>query len=841
MQEIKILSENNNSQNTDIGGFVSNPFGERYLFAINRNVFEDTDASTVFRSHFGDSVLKQHTFYIIAGTDSGLLYQYIKTHGIPKGSRYLFVELPQILVLLEDIDGSKELAVTTGENWLEQAKNMGAQNFAAQDRLILSRSLGMVHSHYKDYPPLWHQLKESFDAYSYAQKMVLSNYYFIISRVINLTENQTPAICLKNTFKGKTAVLLAGGPSLDELLPWVKQHRSNLLVIAISRISHSLIKAGIQPDICVSIDPQPINLCISQDMLEFQNGTLLVTKNHVNPSLLSSWGGQKMFIGPRYPWTTSLEPENLPEIDGTTVTDSAFSLAVEMGAAQVILGGADFCLNQEGYTHACGSREHTAGPRPTLAQQQVQTNSGMMANTLHAYQASAMSIDLQAQNAIDLGCRTINPAPGAMRLPHVEHHLLDAIQIEPLEKPVHDTLTDCTPPTDSSCLTRTYKEILGEVDRILKEVKAIKELSSKALIYNRKLFSKKESGAGFHNKEKLDRIDEQFNKKYADTTTFIRQFGVARFLPILLLDHENNVADIEESYRLDHQAFVKTSDELIEILQQARVRTLSRLEEEKPRPNVKHLLKQWQHDQQPGRAIQWAKQHASKVSQQPESLQQDLHAFQNTFDDTVEEHRRGYITRVERGTKLNGVSTVAKQFFNCKDQAGLLRMLAGLQKHSDHKQANYVIPLVEAYLAELRNQPEVAIKAYRRITEGPACWEALRRLFEIHTKAQEYDLALKSLETLASKSSEYSPMYADMLFATGDADTAVEVYTDYLLANPGDLDSMLRLGNIFRQCGSVEGVAWTMGYILDKDPANQAAQQILSEISIPGEPTPSEP
>ena len=509
------MSENDNPQHTDtgLGSFAHNTFGERYLFAINRNVFENADASTVFRSHFGDSLLKQDTFYIIAGTDSGLLYQYIKTQGIPKGSRYLFVELPQVLVLLEDIDGSMGLAVTTGENWLEQAKNMGAQNYAVQDRLILTRSLGMVHSHYKGYPLFWSQLKESFDAYCYAQKMVRSNYYFIISRIINLTENQTPAIYLKNTFKGKTAVLLAGGPSLDELLPWVKQHRSNLLVIAISRISHSLIKAGIQPDICVSIDPQPINLCISHDMLEFQNGTLLVTKNHVNPSLLSSWGGQRMFIGPRYPWTTSLEPENLPEYDGTTVTDSAFGLAVEIGVTQIILGGADFCFNQEGYTHASGTTEHGIGPRLNNSVATVETNNGMMADTIHGYQASAISIDLQAQNAIDLGCRTINPAPGAMRLPHVEHHSLDAIQIEPLEKPAHDTLTDCTPPADSSCLPRIYKEILGEVDRILKEVKAIKELSNKALIYNRKLFSKEESGAGFHNKEKLERIDEQFNKK----------------------------------------------------------------------------------------------------------------------------------------------------------------------------------------------------------------------------------------------------------------------------------------------------------------------------------------
>ncbi|MDX2464436.1 MAG: DUF115 domain-containing protein, partial [Porticoccus sp.] len=439
------MSENSSPQQTEVGSISCNASGERYLFAINRNVFEDTNASTVFRSYYGDSLFKENTFYIIAGTDSGLLYQYVKAQGIPKGSHYLFVELPQVLRLLEGMGDTEELAVTTVEDWLEQAENMGVQKFAVQDRLILIRSLGLVHNHYKDYPPFWQQLKESFDAYCFAQKMVLNNYYFILSRIINLTENQTPAICLKNTFKGKTAVLLAGGPSLNTLLPWVKQHRCNLLVIAISRIGHSLIEGGIQPDICVSIDPKPINLCISRDMLKFQNSTLLVTKNHVSPNLLSSWGGHKMFIGSRYPWTSSLEPENLPEYDGTTVTDSAFGLAVETGVKQIILVGADFCFDQEGYTHASGSHEHAAGPRPSWIQQQVQTNSGMMADTLHGYQASAMSIDLQAQNAIDLGCRTINPAPGAMRLPHVEHLSLDAIQVESLEKPALDTLTNCVP------------------------------------------------------------------------------------------------------------------------------------------------------------------------------------------------------------------------------------------------------------------------------------------------------------------------------------------------------------------------------------------------------------
>lgn len=202
------MNQNNDSQNTDIGDFVSNTFGERYLPAINHNVFEDTNASTVFRSHFGDSILREKTFYVIAGTDSGLLYHYVKAQGIPKGSRYLFVELPQVLVLLEDVDGAEQLAVATEEDWLEQAKNIGAQNFAIQDRLVLLRSLGVSHGHCSDYPPFWQQLKEGFDAYCFSQKIFLDNHFATLCQISNLAENQTPAINLKNTFKGKTAVLL---------------------------------------------------------------------------------------------------------------------------------------------------------------------------------------------------------------------------------------------------------------------------------------------------------------------------------------------------------------------------------------------------------------------------------------------------------------------------------------------------------------------------------------------------------------------------------------------------------------------------------------------------------
>lgn len=832
------MSEIDIQRQADIGRIASNAFGEHYFFAVNRNLFQGTDASTVFRSYFNDNLFKKDTFYIIAGTDSGLLYQYVKTQGTPKGSRYLFVELPEILTLLENMDDpQEELAVTTWENWQQQAAEMEFTKFAALSRLTLIRSLGVVHGHYSYYLPFWTQFKDEFDASFRSIKIALQTRPFTIAQIENLAENQIPAICLKDTFKGKTAVVLAGGPSLGELFPWVREHRRNLLVIAVSRISHSLIKAGIQPDISVSVDPLAVNLNVCKDMLEFEDGTLLVNNFHLSPNLLASWGGQKVFIGPRYPWSTPLQPENIQSSGGSTVTNSAFDLAVKTGATQIILGGVDFCFDQHGHTHAIGTPEHSMGSMPQRFNRQVECNNGMMADSATVYLEAGENIDAQAKNAIELGCRAINPAPGSMRLPHVEHLALNNIEIEPMEQPARETIARNVPPTDKSTRTQLYKEELNEVDRVLKELRAIKEMSRKALSYNRKLLPKKKGGDSSYaakktdtvTMNKVDHIDKQLNAKYADTTELINRYGKTRFIPLLGLDIKE-FEELVENSQVYFQAMVETSDELTNILHLARARTLTRLEEDKPKPNVELLLKQWRHDTHPGRAIQWAQRHAEYVNQLPESQQQDLHAFEDTFDGVVEELGKDFFKEIDQDRKLDGTASKAKEYFRCLDLNGLLRLLKCLETHHDQKEAWGFTLLVQGYIAELRNDSGLAIESYQKVADGPVYLDVLMRLFAIHSKAEDFVSALEVLKTLSGINSTFSPMYADLLQASADIDTAVEVYTEYLLENPDDLDAMMKLGKLFLECGSAEGVEWTMSYILGKDPDNHTAQGMLDEI-----------
>jgi len=827
------------TQQLTTGGIASNAFGEHYLFAINRDLFQGTDASTVFRSCFGESLFDEDAFYIIAGTDSGLLCQYIKAHGIPKGSRYLFLELPDVLALLEDMnDPKKGLVVTTRENWLAQADEMGMQKYALMGRLTLLRSLGVIHSHYRYYPPFWREIKGEYDAYTENMKIVINLRPFITCQLINLTENQIPATCLKDTFKGKTAVVLAGGPSLDTLLPWVRQHRENLLVIAVSRISHSLIQANIQPDISVSVDPQAFNLYVCKDMLEFQEGTLLVNSYHLSPGLLASWGGQKVFMGPRYPWPTPQQPECMSAGGGTTVTNSALEIAMITGVTQIILGGADFCFNQEGFTHASGTAEHAIGPMPQLCDQQVETNNGMMADTENGYMQSAQHINELAKHAADQGCNVINPAPGAMRLSHVQHQSIDLIHIDTQEQTAREIISRCLPDNEQDVQIRIYKEELSEVDRVLKELRNIKELARKGMAYNNKVRTKK----GVRNNSpdlkidsakanKVNRIEEQLRTKYTDTVNFIKQYDIIRLTSILRL-RIGELDDNIQNNKIYFQALIDTSDELSGVLRTARTRISSRLEEEKPQPKLQLLFDQWTKDEQPGRAVLWSKKHKNMVRQLPAEQQQSLRQVQDSFDEIITKLGQQYIASIEKDTDLDGISGRAREYFLCRDKNGVLRILMTLEKHKDQKQATQFIPLLKGYHAELLNDSATAIDEYKNIIKGPARLDGLMRLFALYSDTRDWESALEALKKLSDISTTYSSMYADLLYANGDIDTAVEIYTEYLLENPDDLRTMMKLGKVFHQCGSTEGVEWTMRYILGKDPDNHTAQKMLDETAL---------
>lgn len=133
--------------------FKSSPFGEKYLYSLNRNTFSTDISSNVFSKHFSNGLLKDDRLYIIIGSDSGLLIKYIGEQGIPNNTRYLFIELPCVINKIEsEINLNNEsIKLTTPENWQKVAKEMELNVYIYKDKISYIKSLSAVDCYNVDY------------------------------------------------------------------------------------------------------------------------------------------------------------------------------------------------------------------------------------------------------------------------------------------------------------------------------------------------------------------------------------------------------------------------------------------------------------------------------------------------------------------------------------------------------------------------------------------------------------------------------------------------------------------------------------------------------------------
>lgn len=60
---------------------------------------------------------------------------------------------------------------------------------------------------------------------------------------------------LRGAFQGGTALLVAAGPDLDKRLELIRHAKGRILIICVNNALRSLSKAGIEPDICLTMDP----------------------------------------------------------------------------------------------------------------------------------------------------------------------------------------------------------------------------------------------------------------------------------------------------------------------------------------------------------------------------------------------------------------------------------------------------------------------------------------------------------------------------------------------------------------------------------------------------------
>lgn len=823
---------------TDLGPIVSNEFGDRYLFSINRYTFRQTDAYTLYKKQYGDGIFQENTLHILVGMDSGLLLQYLHRVGISSTSRYVLVELPQTLERLRQeglLDETHErVTCVTFEELPAIAKKFEFANYLYTEKINVWKSFAALDAFLPEYAELHFATRDFIEAFAWQIKIQLGNDAFIARQLENLADNRHSAACLMNLFVGKTAVLLAGGPSLDDILPWVQEHRSQLVVLAVSRIARRLKDVSLIPDIFFSIDPQEASFDVSKEMLFFGERTLFVNSYHVVPRLLSQWQGPSVFVGPRWPW-----PDDANEIyldtPGPTVTNTAFAVAVEMGFSQIILGGVDLCFSPEGDSHALGSYERQAGPQFALYDTQIETNLGKKAFTTRAMAEAVTSFANLAAIALEKGCRTINPSPTAAIIQNVEHLPLDNLVWIPLEQPAWQGISQVVPYENSQTRIAYYKNTLEKLRTAEKAVKRIKKLAQNGLKFNDGLFGRNGIKSDFKYKYAMERIEKTLqHPSLMNYATVLKKVGLQHFIKIARPDQDKEWNDhhIEETGRIYYKAYEESAETILKNMALAAHRIQLRLAEENPDTVPYSLFEVWEKDDEIGRILIWKNRCGKMMSDASDEVFLRIKNLESTFWQNLTK-KAEYLAEGKKASSSPELALhrIQSLFNNC-DYESLSSLAKGMER-LDQEGMQSVYRLSSGFLAELEGDYSTALEEYQKtldLDSNSIKEYALKRIASLSLKLEDFDNSFLALDCLTNFSPLYFKQYGDLAKIMGKTDAALDAYADYLEIFPNDSVVLLKVGQIYQQAGEKQFASTIYEHLLKTDPNNSIAKEFLETL-----------
>ncbi|WP_064791842.1 motility associated factor glycosyltransferase family protein [Shewanella woodyi] len=821
-------------QTNILNTFAVSPFGEYYLPSINRSQFEKLDSTTQYNAKFKKDFSQENTLHIVVGLDSGLLANYVLEIGVPEGSRFIFIELEAALTMLDiEIPApfKDSLEICTQQEFNQLIENKSLELFIIKDKCSLYRSLGASSNHLEDYTLLSNDIEKQIQHTFFESEVIFTQKIFVKTQLENIIENQTPASVLQNTFNGMSCIVIAGGPSLDHHLEWIKSQSKNLVIIAVSRIASKLVNEGITPHIIVSVDPQDHSFEVNREMMDLHKESLFVQSFHVCSRMSAQWQGRTLYLGGRVPWDSSLDMDNIESV-GPTVTNSSVHLALRMGFSQILLSGVDFCHSRDGFTHAKGTLEASLGPNLGQICEWVDTYAGYKAETLIQLQYAIESLQTEVERFPD---RTfINLAQSAAVVNGVKYQPMQEIELEPIPPKQLQLLQQVAA---QGSVDDKVTDIQARVEDLTKAVKSMKEilsLSSEAIEHNQQMIEQVDNQVLIKEKaEAIEEIEQKLKGQYHAFSQLVKFYGYYEFTKFLSTKDaetwsQSQLNEMRFSY---YDAFQKMSERLLELLSSALKRSQSRLLEFDKHANITVLAKQWQEDNQQGRVRIWQQFHSNKLKFCNAEELALIKALESEYQTQLTNDRKVYVDTVKQTTTLERAFVKIMVLINTKHHTGLKQMAIYLQPFTaKDDEAKRLYHLCYGHQLLLEERAEEALACMLELPETLITEPESKLIMLLSLKLFKLDLASKALSKAITYSDEYQPRYAYVLSLQGQNQEALNIYLNYLEKYPSDIMVWLKFGSFMYDVDELDAAFDAFNHVIESDPDNQVALRYLAKI-----------
>lgn len=379
-------------------------------------------------------------------------------------------------------------------------------------------------------------------------------------------------------------------------------------------------------------------------------------------------------------------------------------------------------------------------------------------------------------------------------------------------------------------------QVLDELVKTKGQLLHIKKLTREALQCNKGLFGREGRRADFKHKLRMDKIERKLNGKHADISTFVKRYAAHQLLKMTILgkdDSEWTDGEIEQSAETYYSNYHKNAATLLKRIDALKERIQFRLREEEPGlALLPTLIPQWIKDEQPGRVFVWMdRQHLSEdeIASNQEAIISIRECYERQF------HLGANSIHLKRSrlfSSLRGLVGKMLLYAKRQDLIYLKQLASSLEEHPDPEAVKYFL-LCSGLVAELENDPDQALECYQRLFEHQDdifLEHALQRIASLSVARRDDDNSLLALELLAGLSPTYLVQYGDLLRLLGRSQDALNTYLTYLEKAPGDAAMMLKIGNYFREMNIPEGALEMYRHVLQLDPENQTARQLLRDL-----------
>ncbi|OIP96074.1 MAG: hypothetical protein AUK56_03310 [Thiomicrospira sp. CG2_30_44_34] len=825
-------------QHPELKAAIQNRYNESYFYEVNRLTFEKASSEDVLAPHYQTLVKEEEALFVVVGTDSGLLYQYIKAHIEHKHCQFVFIDF-------DDVIDATGLADESGEIWQGQVRLVNQDfnfmrltadfnSYIMRRRIHLIKSLAVMDAQPGSaYAELWNKIEVGFVNYCRSEFNVQSNKVFEEQRLLNAADNWLPAVEIDKCLEGREAIILGGGPTLDDAIDWVRDHQDKLIIFAAARIAKRLEREGILVDFFVTVDPFPWNFDNSKAVLGASDYSILAHSFHAQHRLLSQWNGLAIYMGQKYAWYDETAKANIDTL-GPTVTNSALHLACTLGATRVFFAGVDFCFAQ-GKTHESGSDDAKhADTVSHYGKARLLDNAGQMTETGDDFYSAKQAMENMIRYYLShKPIEFISLGLHSAQMEHVTYQDCQDVVLQSESKQMLMTEIKLnitlTPQEKYALVQQTQKELKKQHRRFQK----LHKLTKETRLLAGKLYDA--NGQPIENntvklKKYRKKIDYLVGRDGDMLASYQAAFFADVFKPI-----ENEAEMTQEEVVQQLQAFFggveKVSGHLDSLLKQGLDRAQLRLDELDTQSLPSHCIDRWRQWDEFGRALQWQSWHPVVLNETESHILQDaIDRFQSEYEKTDHLYTQMLQKNVSNVSALLARANNAFALKNHKDIADLIDHVETLDSAEAAQKQDFLM-LLKGMLHELQDEAVEAFNVYETIASPALKHIALKKMLPIAMTLKDFDAALIVLERLCQISLEYMVSYADLLGLLGNKKAAIEVLMMYLGQFPDRPSVKNKLAQYYIDEGQLDEAKAQLEAVLAKDENNRTAQHLMNLVA----------